>query len=307
MLALGLSAPSIASAWKVKATSIDQLLDNPSLKSAEGKPIRVFSLTKASPSKRNLIGPKYLIQGGLHGNETLTSKYVLWLVDRLTKNVGSLKDLPVGTTIDFVPYASPDTYGKSRYNTNNINLNRNFSVLWGMADEPTGPYPFSEPETNAIRQLMQLRKYTSAVDVHGYVNWVVVPTKPSFFKGVTPEVKKTYDRWIQAVEGNMGLLKGYELKSAGTLGDGGAFEDWAFWQNNTLSFCLELKPLKDLSAHPLREFEQLELFIQKMFAEARIIKGSNLLVKGPVRSVPGKVQTHSRQKAPNLNNYKPSF
>ena len=81
--------------------------------------------------------------------------------------------------IDFIAIANPDAHGKSRLNSNSVNLNRNFGVLWGISKEPPGESAFSEAETKALRKLFNNRKYLSAMDVHGYVNWVVLPTRLS--------------------------------------------------------------------------------------------------------------------------------
>jgi predicted deacylase len=113
---------------------------------------------------------QFLVQGGLHGNETLTVEFVEWLSERVKQGRSPLNQLPPGSTIDFLPQANPDAFGVSRYNSNRVNLNRNFGVLWGLSLEPNGDKAFSEPETQAIRMLMQSRQYLAAVDIHGYVN-----------------------------------------------------------------------------------------------------------------------------------------
>ena len=89
------------------------------------------------------------------------------------------------------------------------------------------------------------------------------------------------------------LLPGYELKTAGGLGDGGAFEDFAFWQTQSLSFCLEMKsPRREITSlsptllvgltqkNPpsMQEedtFFTYELVIFRAFSKAIFVKNSN--------------------------------
>ena len=172
------------------------------------------------------LNRRFLIQGGLHGNEILTSKFVRWLIERVANNQSPLNEID-NIEIDFIPVANPDSHGKSRLNSNNVNLNRNFGVLWGISKEPPGASAFSEAETKAVKRLFTDRKYLSAMDVHGYVNWIVLPTRLS-------RNKLKYNKWISETRKNIKILPGkYHIKFAGDLGDGGAFEDWAFWHQDT--------------------------------------------------------------------------
>ena len=188
-----------------------------------------------------------MIQGGLHGNELLASEYVGWLAKRFAKGESILNTINSGNIeIDFIPFANPDgTIQFTRYNGNKINLNRNFGVLWGTTKENPGPKAFSESETRAIRDLFATRNYAGSVDVHGYVNWVVIPTSPDDGVQSFPVVSKAkvdlYEKWRKAVvRETTKAMPGYEVKTAGSLGDGGAFEDFAWWGAGTPSACLEV-------------------------------------------------------------------
>src|SRR5690606_7548600 len=102
--------------------------------------------------------------------------------------------------------------------------NRNFAVLWGLTRENPGEKSFSEPETRAIRSLFKARKYTAAVDVHGYINWIVAPSSPDDVRraGGSPNRRLTamYRAWIADLRREMQLLPGYQLKTGAQLGDG---------------------------------------------------------------------------------------
>lgn len=207
--------------------------------------INVYTVPPKSQAKGEQIA-RFLVQGGLHGNELLASEFVAWLAQRFARGDSSLNNLNGGKIeIDFVPYANPDgTILFTRYNGNHINLNRNFGVLWGITKENPGKSAFSEVESRAIRDLIDKRNYAGAVDVHGYVNWIVAPTSPKdAIKGLPEHQHKkisAYNRWYKALANEVKAnLPGYELKTAGALGDGGSFEDYAWWGAGVPAFCLE--------------------------------------------------------------------
>jgi len=226
--------------------TVDSLTKSPSpFKTKFGNSINVYTVPPKAQSKGDKV-IRFLVQGGLHGNEILGSDFVAWLAQRFAAGDSSLNHLNAGfVEIDFIPYANPDgTILYARYNANHINLNRNFSVLWGVTKENPGSSSFSEPESKAIRELLLKRQYTGAVDVHGYVNWVVGPTSPGDSLKGLPKISakkfEAYQNWNKALARAVSTeLPGYEFKTAGSLGDGGAFEDYAWWEANVPAFCLE--------------------------------------------------------------------
>lgn len=239
-LLITLILPVTAAARQLTETSIAAMLDDPALVSTMKKDFPVHTVAQ---SGANVDGAprRFLIQGGLHGNEARTSEFVLWLAKRMAAGKSLLNKIPGNIAVDFLPYANPDSYGHNRYNANQVNLNRNFGVLWGVSREPHGDKAFSEPETKAIRSLMSSRRYLSAIDVHGYINWIVTPSGPSRVGQDSPEQRARYNLWMAAAKDKAAALPGYKVKSAGDLGDGGAFEDWAFWKNRSFSVCLEMQ------------------------------------------------------------------
>lgn len=273
---------------------LQNFLQDPSLLSNSGRPLRLIRFE--SPQSASMEKPfRFLIQAGLHGNETLTSTFVIWLVRRFQNGQSALNTLPAHEiSIDFLPFANPDGAADlSRYNAKGVNLNRNFGVLWGLTRENPGSASFSEPETRAIQRLFEKRNYTAAVDVHGYINWIVAPSDPSTLQARRSNFVPTaaqatrYAAWKTAIIGEMTHLGRYELKTAGELGDGGAFEDWAFWKMGTLAFCLELSSIQrfvqassaSTQSNTMAEadaridlFKNYELFITRMFHQAIAIK-----------------------------------
>ena len=273
-----------------RATTLQVLHGDETLVSASGRPLQIFSFTNRN-QQTSAGRHQFLIQGGLHGNEALTPEFVTWLAKRYARGESLLNHLPSAeVTIDFLPHANPDGIAeKNRYNARGVNLNRNFGILWGLTRENPGAKSFSEPETRAIDRLLQQRRYTAAIDVHGYINWIVAPSDPETLarhqgsRNLTPRRIARYHRWIRSLGQEIRSLTGYELKTAGGLGDGGAFEDWAYWSYDTLALCLELESSQrfeavdrqtsvnqesDQGAFTVDRFHRYERFIARVFTRA---------------------------------------
>jgi hypothetical protein len=226
---------------------------------------------------------RFLVQGGLHGNELLGSEFVGWLAQKFARGESILNTLNAGiVAIDFVTYANPDgTIQFTRYIGNKINLNRNFGVLWGLTKENPGPTAFSESETRAIKDLFAKRDYTGSIDVHGYINWVVIPTDPrDEIKGLPPtDAAKLnlYHQWAAAVRRETAArMPGYEVKTAGSLGDGGAFEDFSWWGAGVPSACLEIFSRDRFVAQTLAK-KLVDLLTPKAFGSVQSTDDSSVM------------------------------
>lgn len=245
--------------------------------SAKGKQFWISSLTIGAKATDRLPPTyRFYIQSGLHGNEEFTTVFAHWLIKRIESGESRLNNLPIGTVIDFLPIANPDSFGSHRYNANDVNLNRNFNVLWGLSSEPTGNNSFSEPETKAIKALFQKRDYLAAIDLHGYLDWLVLPSPHTYVKNhpTANEKQPVYQAWkSRMIKAQRKHLTHYKLKTAGGLGDGGAFEDWAFWEEGVLSVCLELsqptRVIYDAKKDKIVDsFLKYEGFIAEVFSSA---------------------------------------
>lgn len=296
----------------VAMTTVRELLNDPNLVSANGRDFEVIrSTSHPRVSSRHEHVDRFLIQGGLHGNEGATTEFVRWLGRRFARGESILNNFPVGEVeIDFLPLANPDGAATGeRYNAQGVNLNRNFGVLWGISRENPGRRQFSEPETRAIKQLFEARRYLAAVDVHGFIDWVVSPSSVEELRGLGGEGHKdlkrreVYRKWYSHLEEEVTMMPSYSLKTAASLGDGGAFEDWAFWSMGTLSFCLEMESFKrfassgqlsvmEMTPHgdavSIDLFKRYELFIYRMFQHARTLR------EGSPRAVETSVATQGK-------------
>lgn len=138
--------------------------------SVEERPLLGVRLT--SPDGEASQRVPVLVDGGIHGNEFYgieTTLYLAaWLVENHGRNATATTILETAV-VDVVFSINPDGQAaESRANANGVDLNRNFEIDHGSPDPrcrsntllPQGPYyagsqPFSEPESTAIRDLME--------------------------------------------------------------------------------------------------------------------------------------------------------
>jgi len=150
--------------------------------------------------------PEVLLDGLHHAREPITIHVLLNTMEYLLTNYGS--DPQVTWLVDnrelfFVPIVNPDGYEynrqtnpdgggmwrKTRRNNGDgsfgVDPNRNYGWHWGYDDDgssPTpssetyrGPYAFSEPCVQALRQFMMAHQIRVADHYHSYSNLLLIP------------------------------------------------------------------------------------------------------------------------------------
>lgn len=141
--------------------------------SVEGRPIELYS-SYSLPSKDPSMRP-ILIIGGVHGDEPegvfLAEKTLEWL------QIQEKDGFPVPWIL--IPCINPDGYAKKqRGNANGVDLNRNYpSHDWSPSFDAErynpGPGPASEPEIQALIQLVQSEKPRLFMHYHSWNPCVV--------------------------------------------------------------------------------------------------------------------------------------
>gem|GEM_PF-6422350 len=258
------------------AMSVPQNFSKPSILASKfiESAVHSFKLLPTGLSERREL-PKVFIQAGLHGDETETVSFAYWLMERIRTNKGPLARLNSQVTIDILPVANPGGYKlASRNNPKDINLNRNFSVFHGKSVDPKiGEHSFSERETSRIRKLFLKNKYSLAIDIHGYVPWLVLPTSPEAVKANASEYYTTkkhrrYKEFAKIAKKlkTEKLSSNYKVVTPFELGDGGSFEDWAFWQHDALSLCFEME--SQLAAQNVDTWEKYESYLAELISNS---------------------------------------
>ncbi|MNS27042.1 Carboxypeptidase T precursor [compost metagenome] len=228
-----------------------------SLETVDGKASRPMAALRFT-SKRDAKLPAVRIGSGIHARELppveLTSRLFHLLADGYGKDPAITK-LVDTKDIWIVPLQNPDgrvrvEKGSAMWRKNTrknnafsegVDCNRNGDDHWeqgssnSSADDYHGAAPFSEPESQAIRDLAGKVKFDTSIDVHCYGGMILWP--PGFDNSVTAD-EASFSR----IGGAMGKKLGYK---AGTIARTiyktyGDLATWEYGAHKTLAFAAEL-------------------------------------------------------------------
>jgi hypothetical protein len=108
------------------------------------------------------------ICGCHHGNEYMSVELPLLIAWHLVQNYDTdpdIEDLVDNREIWIIPLVNPDGREMgTRYNANGVDLNRDYGYLWG--GEGGSPGPFSQPETQIIRQHALENNFVLSLSYH---------------------------------------------------------------------------------------------------------------------------------------------
>ncbi|XP_063367645.1 zinc carboxypeptidase-like [Cydia amplana] len=173
-------------------------------KSAEGRDIYMVNInldSRFKPKKISftLYSFKVVVEGGIHGQEWPAVVFVTYLIKELAQAETSedYEWKKLANTYDWylIPVLNPDGYDythkqdrlwrKNRNQNASVDLNRNFDESFGKygsslepsSDSYCGPYPFSEPETQALSFFIlpirrEVKYYFS---IHAYGQRIIIP------------------------------------------------------------------------------------------------------------------------------------
>ena len=122
---------------------------------------------------------QWRVLGAHHGDELPSGELALALAAMLAADYGL--DPEVTALLDqdavwVVPHINPDGVARvSRYNSDLVDLNRNYDYEWSAGSFQAGLAPFSEPETRAVRTLDTWNPILAGVSLHAgatNIGWV---------------------------------------------------------------------------------------------------------------------------------------
>ena len=125
-------------------------------RSVQGRPMLLYRIGAADAPRT------VLVVGCIHGNECAAFP----VIGRLLRGPEV-----AGARVLVIPSVNPDgRYADTRGNAHGVDLNRNFSVGWVRIPRPSryysGPGPFSEPETRALRDLVRAERPDLSIWFH---------------------------------------------------------------------------------------------------------------------------------------------
>jgi len=137
--------------------------------SVDGKAIKALIISD-NPADLEME-PRVRLTGCIHGNEKITTEVLVRFLEYILEEYSSgnteISGLVESRYITIIPVLNPDGYENwTRYNSNGIDLNRNFSRAWSDASPVYGDAPFSEPESTAMSQYSILKHFTTGITLH---------------------------------------------------------------------------------------------------------------------------------------------
>jgi hypothetical protein len=145
--------------------------------------------------------PRVLYVGNHHAREVITVEIPLYILYHLVDNYGSdprITYLVNNREFWIIPTLNPDgleyvynigDWRKNRRNngdgTYGVDLNRNYGYMWGYDDIGSspdtydetyrGPYGFSEPETQALRDFCENIQFSTGISYHSHGDLIIYP------------------------------------------------------------------------------------------------------------------------------------
>ncbi len=217
-------------------------------KSFFGKPLHYFKVEKTAY-------PVVIVQCAIHAREHITAHLCLKLIDEYinTGNIG---------TIYFLPLINPDgveiaLLRKPLYKANGrgVDLNVNFDARWGGGEKNVrtindenyiGEYPFSEPETIALRDFTLKILPNATLSYH-------CKGEEIYYEFHQSEEQRLRDL---AVARAVQSATGYKIKS--TPNSCGGYKDWCIEKLKIPALTIEVGD--DNLLHPLNKDELLDIF-----------------------------------------------
>lgn len=257
--------------------------------SLEGRNIYALKISDNVHSDESEV--EVIFIGCHHAREWISVEIPYLLAKYLVENYASdaqVRNLVNQSEIWIIPLLNPDGleysihfyryWRKNRRNngdgTYGIDLNRNYGYQWGIDNIGSNPYTFSgtyrgpsafsEPETQAIRDLFAQRNFSALISYHSYSQVILYPwgytDQPSADDLLLEQMATDMSTQMQAVNGN---IYGFMQAGEGFYLTNGDTTDWSYGVYNIPSFTIELPPADRLQG----EFFNAEEDIQSIFDE----------------------------------------
>jgi len=239
--------------WCTLAADHSDLADTPVNigQSYLGEDIYMIQLT--SPIGDSDYKPPILFNSLIHarepGGNSVVIDFAMWLTDNYDGGDTRAAWILDNTTLYIVPIANPDGYaynlpsgGYHRKNMNftlgdGVDLNRNWGYEWGYDnigsspkpsdDTYRGTAPFSEPETQVLRDFILSVNPIALMNYHTYGGYLLFPY--SYNNSATPD-QTTFQAWGSAMTSYNGYYAGRCGQALGYNANGDQV-DWSYSGN----------------------------------------------------------------------------
>ncbi len=217
----------------------------------EGRPIYFVKISD-NPNVDDATEPNALYSAIHHAREPMSMSQLIFYMWYLLENYATDPEVQYvvdNTELFFVPCLNPDGYihnetndpngfgmhrkNKAPVGTNNpgVDLNRNYSYGWnttGVSSDPNndtypGSGPFSEPETQAMKWMVENYGFKTALNAHSYGKQLLFPV------GTTVAEFADHHDYFQDLSNHMVKYNGYSaIKSSGLYPASGDSDDYMY-------------------------------------------------------------------------------
>ncbi|MBK9016890.1 MAG: immune inhibitor A [Saprospiraceae bacterium] len=233
----------------------------------EGRP--VYWLKISDNPNVDEAEPELLYDGVHHAREPNSMSQLLFYMWYLLENYDNdleVKYLVDNTEMYFVPCLNPDGYiynettnpdggGMWRKNrkdngdgTFGVDLNRNYGYQWGFDNAGSSPStnsqtyrgtaPFSEPETQMIRDFCLAHNFEIALNYHTFGNLLIYPW--GWVDGASPD-HATFSTIGPYMARENNFLNGFGSQTVGYTTNGGS-DDWMYGEMSTKEKIFSMTP-----------------------------------------------------------------
>ena len=227
--------------------------------SVKGRPIYFFRIEKTAR-------PIIIVQCSIHAREFITARFCL-------KEIADFSDNgKVGSAV-FIPCLNPDGVNIAetinplyKANFNGVDLNVNFDARWGTGNSNVrvrgsenyiGEYPFSEPETKAIKNFTFSLKPDMTVSYH-------TKGEEIYYRFFQDGEDLFRDRRLAEI-----VAKRTGYKIVDLSGSAGGYKDWCVEKLKIPAITVEVG--SDKFSHPLKSKAALNDITGKNLGTTRIL------------------------------------
>jgi carboxypeptidase T len=225
----------------------------------EGRPVFWVKISD-NPDTEESAEPQVLYTAVHHAREPNSLSQLIFYMWYLLENYETneeVKYLVDNVEMYFIPCVNPDGYiynetnspngggfwRKNRRNNGNgtfgVDLNRNYGHEWGFdntgsspnpdAQTYRGPGPFSEPETQMVRDFCDAHKFQLALNYHTYGNLLIFPW--GYIDSATPD-HATFQGFAGIMDRENDFLTGFGSQTVGYTVNGDS-DDWMYGEQTT--------------------------------------------------------------------------
>jgi murein peptide amidase A len=149
-----------------------------------------------------------LLISSIHGDEQAGSL----LLSRFSSFLKENRNLLCGKTVIIVPIVNPDGFAKkTRFNSDKIDLNRNFPSDNRINDEKNGAFALSEPESYALYRIINIFKPNKIFTIHETLGCIDYDGPAENIAGQLALKCKLPVRKVGAKPGSLGSYAGQTL------------------------------------------------------------------------------------------------